>query len=209
MPSVFAVFLACLVSLSGALADTQTTISTQRPVHTYSIVARDPETGRLGVAVQSHWFSVGTLVPWARAGVGAVATQSFVDVRYGTEGLALMQDGKPAQQVLQQLIRQDPTPEVRQVGMIDASGGNGLNDGGSAGGVDMYAAYTENTGPVDLSGGDSTATDDLDGSNGGVGGERYIGADYVAINGADIDASAGDGYYGAETYYNDEVGSNV
>jgi len=122
MPSVFAVFLACLVSLSGALADTQTTISTQRPVHTYSIVARDPETGQLGVAVQSHWFSVGALVPWARAGVGAVATQSFVDVRYGTEGLALMQDGKHAQQVLQQLLRQDPTPEVRQVGMIDASG---------------------------------------------------------------------------------------
>ena len=122
MLSVIAVFLACLLSLSGALADTHATISTQRPVHTYSIVARDPETGQLGVAVQSHWFSVGALVPWARAGVGAVATQSFVDVRYGTEGLALMQDGKHAQEVLQQLIRQDPTPEVRQVGMIDASG---------------------------------------------------------------------------------------
>jgi len=75
MQSVFAVFLACLLSLSSALADTHTTISTQRPVHTYSIVARDPETGQMGVAVQSHWFSVGALVPWARAGVGAVATQ--------------------------------------------------------------------------------------------------------------------------------------
>ena len=122
MPSVFAVFLACLLSLSGALADTHTTISAKRPVHTYSIVARDPETGQMGVAVQSHWFSAGTLVPWARAGVGAVATQSFVDVRYGTEGLALMQEGKHAQEVLQQLIKSDPTPEVRQVGMIDASG---------------------------------------------------------------------------------------
>jgi uncharacterized Ntn-hydrolase superfamily protein len=122
MPSVFAVFLACLLSLSGVLADTRTTISTQRPVHTYSIVARDPETGQLGVAVQSHWFSTGTLVPWARAGVGAVATQSFVDVRYGTEGLALMQDGRSAQDALKQLLREDPTPGVRQVGMIDASG---------------------------------------------------------------------------------------
>ena len=122
MPSVFAVFLACIVSLSGALADTQTTISTQRPVHTYSIVARDPETGQLGVAVQSHWFSVGALVPWARAGVGAVASQSFFDVRYGVEGLALMQDGKSAQDALKQLLGEDPTPEVRQVGMIDASG---------------------------------------------------------------------------------------
>jgi uncharacterized Ntn-hydrolase superfamily protein len=122
MPSIFAVILVCLLCLSGALADTQTTISTQRPVHTYSIVARDPETGQLGVAVQSHWFSVGALVPWARAGVGAVATQSFVDVRYGTEGLALMQEGKSAQDALKQLLREDPTPGVRQVGMIDASG---------------------------------------------------------------------------------------
>ena len=58
-----------------------------RPVATYSIVARDPASGALGVAVQSHWFSVGSVVPWARAGVGAVATQSFIDVRYGVEGL--------------------------------------------------------------------------------------------------------------------------
>ena len=129
MQSVFAIFLVCLLSLSSALADTHTTISTQRPVHTYSIVARDPETGQLGVAVQSHWFSVGALVPWARAGVGAVATQSFVDVRYGTEGLALMQAGKHAQEVLQQLIREDPTPEVRQVGMIDASGNTAQHTG--------------------------------------------------------------------------------
>ena len=61
-----------------------------RPVTTYSIVARDLETGELGVAVQSHWFSVGALVPWAEAGVGAVATQSMVDPSYGPRGLALM-----------------------------------------------------------------------------------------------------------------------
>jgi len=129
MPRVFAVFLACLLSLPCALAEASAAISTQRPVHTYSIVARDPETGQMGVAVQSHWFSTGTLVPWARAGVGAVATQSFVDVRYGVEGLVLMQDGKSAQDALQQLLREDPTPEVRQVGMIDASGNTAQHTG--------------------------------------------------------------------------------
>jgi len=67
-------------------------ISESIPVHTYSIVAYDEETGELGVAVQSHWFSVGFLVPWAKAGVGAVATQSFVKVDYGPEGLKL--DGR-------------------------------------------------------------------------------------------------------------------
>ena len=55
----------------------------KRPVSTYSIVARDPATGELGVAVQSHWFSVGSVVPWAEAGAGAVATQSFVEASYG------------------------------------------------------------------------------------------------------------------------------
>jgi uncharacterized Ntn-hydrolase superfamily protein len=93
-----------------------------RPVHTYSIVARDPDSGELGVAVQSHWFSVGTLVPWARAGVGAVATQSFIDVRYGVQGLELMQAGRSAPQALAALLDEDATPEVRQVGMIDAQG---------------------------------------------------------------------------------------
>ena len=93
-----------------------------RPVHTYSIVARDPATGEMGVAVQSHWFSVGPLVAWAEAGVGAVATQSFVDVRYGASGLDLMRSGWSAQQTLQALATADPHPEIRQVAMIDASG---------------------------------------------------------------------------------------
>src|SRR5260370_34820317 len=64
--------------------------SSLRPAHTFSIVARDPATGELGVAVQSHWFSVGALVTWAEPGVGAVATQSFVEPAYGRKGLALM-----------------------------------------------------------------------------------------------------------------------
>lgn len=93
-----------------------------RPVHTFSIVARDPATGQLGVAVQSHWFSVGPLVPWAEAGVGAVATQSFVDPAYGPLGLELMRAGKSASEALHGLIAADPHPEVRQVAMIDAKG---------------------------------------------------------------------------------------
>lgn len=93
-----------------------------RPVHTYSIVARDPQTGEMGVAVQSHWFSVGAVVPWAEAGAGAVATQSIVDPGYGPLGLALMRAGKTAPEALAALLAADPQREVRQVGMVDAKG---------------------------------------------------------------------------------------
>lgn len=93
-----------------------------RPVHTYSIVARDPATGELGVAVQSHWFSVGAIVPWAEAGVGAVTTQSFVEPSYGPLGLALMRVGKSAPDALKALLAADEGREVRQVAMIDAQG---------------------------------------------------------------------------------------
>lgn len=94
----------------------------RRPVHTYSIVARDPVTGDLGVAVQSHWFSVGSSVTWAEPGVGAVATQSFVDPAYGPLGLELMRAGKSAPEALAGLLAADPEREVRQVGMVDAKG---------------------------------------------------------------------------------------
>src|SRR5690349_12877102 len=93
-----------------------------RPVHTFSIVARDPNTGELGVAVQSHWFSVGSIVTWAEAGVGAVATQSFVDPSYGKNGLDLMRAGKSAPDTLKELLEKDEGREVRQVAMIDAQG---------------------------------------------------------------------------------------
>ena len=93
-----------------------------RPVSTYSIVARDPVSGELGVAVQSHWFSVGSVVPWAESGVGAVATQSFVEPSYGALGLELMRTGKSAAEALAGLVAADPSPAVRQVGMVDASG---------------------------------------------------------------------------------------
>ena len=93
-----------------------------RPVHTFSILARDPDTGDLGVAVQSHWFSVGTLVPWAEAGVGAVATQSFVDPIYGRLGLEMMRAGKSAPDALKALLAGDEGRDVRQVAMIDTQG---------------------------------------------------------------------------------------
>jgi len=93
-----------------------------RPVHTFSIVARDPATGELGVAVQSHWFSVGPIVPWAEAGVGAIATQSFVDPSYGRNGLDLMRGGKSAPEALKELLAKDEAREVRQVAMIDMQG---------------------------------------------------------------------------------------
>ncbi len=100
-----------------------------RPVATYSIVAMDKTTGQLGVAVQSHWFSVGFLVPWAKAGVGAVATQSFVKVDYGPEGLKLMESGITATEVLRILTSQDDGEDLRQVGMIDFNGNVAVHTG--------------------------------------------------------------------------------
>ena len=96
--------------------------SSIRPVSTYSIVALDETTGELGVAVQSHWFSVGFLVPWAKAGVGAVATQSFVKVDYGPDGIQLMESGMKAADALKALTSKDEGEAVRQVGMIDIKG---------------------------------------------------------------------------------------
>ena len=101
----------------------------QRPVATYSIVARDSATGQLGVAVQSHWFSVGPSVAWARAGVGAVATQSFVDPSYGPLGLEAMAAGRSAGQALAGLLEADPHPEVRQVAMVDDRGRTAVHTG--------------------------------------------------------------------------------
>lgn len=94
----------------------------RRAKHTFSIVSRDPKTGEIGVAVQSHWFSVGADVSWAEAGVGAVATQAFSDPSYGPRGLALMHQGRSAPEALKQLVYADPREEVRQVAMVDAKG---------------------------------------------------------------------------------------
>ena len=97
--------------------------STKQPlVHTFSIIARDEKTGEMAVGVQSHWFSVGTSVPWAEAGVGAVATQSFVDKSYGPKALNLLKSGFTAQEALDSLTKADAGREVRQVAIIDNKG---------------------------------------------------------------------------------------
>lgn len=103
-----------------------------RPVHTFSIVARDPATGEMGVGVQSHWFSVGSIVTWAESEVGAVATQSIVEPAYGPLGLTLMKSGKTASDALKALISVDPQADLRQVGMIDARGNVAAHTGSKA-----------------------------------------------------------------------------
>ena len=101
----------------------------ERPVHTFSIVARDATTGEMGVAVQSHWFSVGSDVTWAEAGVGAVATQSFIDPAYGPRGLDLMKSGLSAKQALEALVLVDEGRDVRQVAFVDVQGGVAAHTG--------------------------------------------------------------------------------
>ncbi len=90
--------------------------------HTYSIVAFDEKTGDMGVAVQSHWFSVGTSVTWGEAGVGVVATQSFVNPSFGPEGLALMKSGKSPREALDELLKKDEGREFRQVALLNTKG---------------------------------------------------------------------------------------
>jgi uncharacterized Ntn-hydrolase superfamily protein len=135
-----ALVLISFISISMAQANNSTVrdeARPRRPVHTFSIVARDPNTGELGVAVQSHWFSVGSIVAWAEAGVGAVATQSFVDPSYGKLGLELMRTGKSAPDALKALLAGDEGRDVRQVAMIDIKGAvdawTGKNDIQAAG----------------------------------------------------------------------------
>ena len=114
---------AALAMLAAASIATPLAAAPRDPLaHTYSIVARDPKTGELGVAVQSHYFSVGPVVPWAEAGVGAVATQSLVLVDYGPFGLDLMRHGFTAKQALDSLLAADPHHEGRQVAMVDTHG---------------------------------------------------------------------------------------
>lgn len=90
--------------------------------HTYSIVARDSKTGEMGVAVQSHWFSVGTVVSWGEAGVGVVATQSLVNISYGPRGLQLLKEGRTPKEAIDFLLADDEGREFRQVAILDAIG---------------------------------------------------------------------------------------
>ncbi|HEX5590633.1 MAG TPA: DUF1028 domain-containing protein [Candidatus Limnocylindrales bacterium] len=102
---------------------------------TYSIAAFDESTGELGVAVQTRWLAVGSVVPWVRPGVGAIATQSFVDARYGYAGLELLAAGRSPDGALAELLAADPDPGIRQVGIVDASGRAAAHTG-----VDCVAA---------------------------------------------------------------------
>jgi uncharacterized Ntn-hydrolase superfamily protein len=115
--------LTALLYVVPCLAQIATSSHKPGPLaHTFSIVARDPQTGDIGVAVQSHWFAVGGEVPWAEAGVGAIATQSFVDPSYGPLGLQQMRMGKSAPDALEGLVAGDEGRDVRQVAMLDAKG---------------------------------------------------------------------------------------
>jgi len=104
------------------MTDDRLSSRVMRLVPTFSIVAHDPSTGDLGVAVQSRYFSVGAVVPWAEAGVGAVATQSFVNVSYGPRGLQLVKEGLTVKEVIEKLTGEDEGKEFRQLGIVDAKG---------------------------------------------------------------------------------------
>ena len=122
-------FCSLLAVPTAHAADATLLAPVTRPLHTFSIVARDSTTGEIGVAVQSHWFSVGTVVSWAEAGVGAVATQSLAEVTYGPLGLELMRAGKTAPQALEALLASDPQRDVRQVAMVDVHGNVAVHTG--------------------------------------------------------------------------------
>lgn len=123
------IFLFCYFILISICTMAQVYKKTEPLAHTYSIVCRDAETGEMGVAVQSHWFSVGTAVSWAEAGVGAVATQSFVNKSFGIRGLELLRNGLTAQQALDSLLSDDAGREVRQVAIIDSKGNVAVHTG--------------------------------------------------------------------------------
>jgi len=113
---LFALGCVVLLRLPAEAASRHTTIAT------FSIVAYDPETGELGVAVQSRYFAVGAAVPFAEGGVGAIASQAFGNPMYGTRGLQLLKQGHSPQEALELMLKDDPERETRQVGIVDAKG---------------------------------------------------------------------------------------
>ncbi|HSW53612.1 MAG TPA: DUF1028 domain-containing protein [Ignavibacteriaceae bacterium] len=115
-------FVTLIVVLSVIPTAAQNFYSDSPLIATYSIVARDPVTGEMGVAVQSHWFSVGSIVSWGEAGVGVVATQSFVNPAFGPDGLELLKSGMSASEVVDKLIAEDEGRDVRQLAILDVNG---------------------------------------------------------------------------------------
>ncbi len=121
--------LAFIALINFQVVSAQTFFGSQPLAHTYSIVARDPQTGEIGVAVQSHWFSVGTIVSWGKAGVGVVATQSLVNASLGPRGLALLENGLTPQQALDGMLANDEGNAYRQVAILDAKGNLAVHTG--------------------------------------------------------------------------------
>jgi uncharacterized Ntn-hydrolase superfamily protein len=115
-------FAILILLLTNTISEAQTYLQKSPLAHTYSIVARDARTGEMAVGVQSHWFSVGTLVSWGLSGVGVVATQSFVNPAFGPEGIKLMAEGKSAEETVKKLIAEDEGRDYRQVAILDAVG---------------------------------------------------------------------------------------
>ncbi len=116
MRTILVILIAFVVGLQAQ------SINGEPLTHTFSIVAIDKENGEMGVAVQSHWFSVGSIVAWAEAGVGVVATQSLVNVSFGPRGLALMKEGKSPKEALETLLKSDEGAAYRQVALLDVQG---------------------------------------------------------------------------------------
>ena len=126
--------LTCAVLLIALAVPPALAQTTHPPVATFSIVAYDPDTGELGVAVQSRYFSVGHVVPWGEAGVGVVATQANVNAGYGLQGLNLLRQGLSAEEVRDRLLAEDTFPglEGRQFAVVDANGGIAAHTGPTA-----------------------------------------------------------------------------
>jgi uncharacterized Ntn-hydrolase superfamily protein len=114
--------LIILLSVFGYNLNAQVYSSNEPFAHTFSIVAKDTLTGEMAVGVQSHWFSVGSIVSWAKSGVGVIATQSFVNPAFGPDGLKLMDEGKTAKEALNILIEEDKGRDFRQLAILDANG---------------------------------------------------------------------------------------
>ncbi len=122
MKNIFVNLFVLIFILLSEISSAQLFYSENPFAHTFSIVARDPVTGEMGVAVQSHWFSVGTIVAWGEAGVGVVATQSFVNPAFGPDGIVLMKQGMNADDVLDKLIDEDEGRDLRQLAVLDVNG---------------------------------------------------------------------------------------
>lgn len=123
------IILILFVLISFSEINAQLFYSNEPLAHTYSIVARDPNTGEMGVAVQSHWFSVGSIVSWGEAGVGVIATQSFVNPSFGQRGLEMLKQGMTAQEVVDLLIASDEGRDFRQLAIVDAKGNSAAYTG--------------------------------------------------------------------------------